>query len=48
MQLPTRKDYAGYIFWRGTVPERLLSQETVECFSNRLNFPLLKGTYFIK
>ena len=48
MQVPTRKDYAGYIAWRGTVPERLLSQETIEYFSNRLNFTLLKGTYFIR
>ncbi|KAJ5915841.1 FAD binding domain protein [Penicillium verhagenii] len=47
MQVPTRKDYAGYIGWRGTVPERLLSKETVEYFSNRLNFTFLKGTYFI-
>lgn len=48
MQVPTRKDYAGYIAWRGTVPERLLSKETVEYFSNRLNFTFLKGTYFIR
>jgi flavin-dependent dehydrogenase len=45
---PTRKTYAGYIAWRGTVPERLLSKQTVEYFSNRLNFTLLKGTYFIR
>lgn len=48
LQVPTRKDYAGYIGWRGTVPERLLSRETIEYFSNRLNFTLLKGTYFIR
>lgn len=48
MQVPTRKDYAGYIAWRGTVAERLLSQKTIEYFSNRLNFTLLKGTYFIR
>ncbi len=48
MQVPTRKDYAGYIAWRGTVPECLLSQETIEYFSDRLNFTLLKGTYFIR
>ncbi|KAE8389870.1 hypothetical protein BDV23DRAFT_172739 [Aspergillus alliaceus] len=47
MQVPTRKDYAGYVAWRGTVAERLLSKETVEYFTNRLNFTLLKGTYFI-
>lgn len=43
-----RRDYAGYIAWRGTVPERLLSKDTVEFFSNRLNFCLLRGTYFIR
>lgn len=48
MQVPIRRDYAGYIAWRGIVPERLLSQETIDYFSNRLNFTLLKGTYFIR
>ncbi|KAF2274186.1 FAD/NAD(P)-binding domain-containing protein [Westerdykella ornata] len=47
LQIPIRKDYAGYIAWRGTVPESRLSRETIEYFSNRLNFTLLKGTYFI-
>ncbi|KAG8169389.1 hypothetical protein KVR01_000134 [Diaporthe batatas] len=42
-----RKDYAGYIAWRGTVPERLVTKETIEYFSNRLNFCLLRGTYLI-
>ncbi|KAG6365508.1 hypothetical protein INS49_007119 [Diaporthe citri] len=41
------RDYAGYIAWRGTVPERLLSKEAAEFFSNRLNFCLLRGTYLI-
>ena len=48
LQVPTRKDYAGYIAWRGTVPEHLPSQETIEYFSNRLNFTLSKGTCFIR
>ncbi|KAM5466586.1 hypothetical protein McanCB56680_007263 [Microsporum canis] len=47
LQVPTRKEYAGYIGWRGTVPERLLSEQTIEYFSNRLNFTVLSGTYFI-
>ncbi|KAI0139917.1 FAD binding domain-containing protein [Hypoxylon sp. NC0597] len=47
MQAPTRKEYSGYIGWRGTVPERLLSKDTIEYFSNRLNFSLLGGHYFI-
>lgn len=48
MAVPTRKEYAGYIGWRGTVPEELLSKETVEYFSDRLHFSLLGGTYFIR
>ena len=48
LQVPTRREYAGYIGWRGTVPERLLSKTTIEYFSNRLNFTLMKGTYFIR
>ncbi|KAL8660729.1 MAG: hypothetical protein Q9202_006279 [Teloschistes flavicans] len=35
LQVPTRNDYAGYIGWRGTVSEHLLSQETIEYFSDR-------------
>ncbi|KAI1117990.1 FAD binding domain-containing protein [Nemania sp. NC0429] len=45
--VPTRRQYAGYIGWRGTVPERLLSPSTIEYFSNRLNFSILGGMYFI-
>jgi 2-polyprenyl-6-methoxyphenol hydroxylase-like FAD-dependent oxidoreductase len=48
LRVPTRVQYAGYISWRGTVPEHLLSKETVEYFSNRLNFTLMKGMYFIR
>ncbi|KAI0195005.1 FAD binding domain-containing protein [Astrocystis sublimbata] len=42
-----RQEYAGYIGWRGTVPERLLEPSTVEYFLDRLNFSVLKGMYFI-
>ncbi|KAL4921613.1 hypothetical protein BDW62DRAFT_208206 [Aspergillus aurantiobrunneus] len=28
LQVPTRKQYAGYIAWRGAVPEKLLSAQT--------------------
>jgi len=48
LQVPSHKEYAGYIAWRGTVPERMVSKETVEYFSNRLNFSLMSGTYFIR
>lgn len=48
LKVPTRREYAGYIGWRGTVPEKLLSRQTIAYFSNRLNFSLLKGMYFIR
>lgn len=48
MRAPLRKEYSGYIGWRGAVPERVLSAETIDYFSNRLNFSLLGGTYFIR
>lgn len=48
LHVPVRNEYAGYIAWRGTVPESVLSKETVEYFSNRLNFSLMKGTYCIR
>jgi 2-polyprenyl-6-methoxyphenol hydroxylase-like FAD-dependent oxidoreductase len=48
LHVPSEKRYPGYIGWRGTVSERLLSPETVEYFSDRLNFSLMKGTYCIR
>ena len=48
LKVPSEKKYSGYIGWRGTVAERLISPETVEYFSNRLNFSLMKGTYSIR
>lgn len=48
LHVPSEKRYSGYIGWRGTVPERLLSPETVECFYSRLNFSLMKKTYCIR
>jgi 2-polyprenyl-6-methoxyphenol hydroxylase-like FAD-dependent oxidoreductase len=47
LHVPSEKRYSGYIGWRGTVPERLLSPEMAEYFSDRLNFSLMKGTYCI-
>jgi 2-polyprenyl-6-methoxyphenol hydroxylase-like FAD-dependent oxidoreductase len=48
LQVPTRRMYAGYIGWRGTVSESLLTNDTIQYFSNRLNFTLMGGTYFIR
>ncbi|QMW34533.1 hypothetical protein G4B84_009999, partial [Aspergillus flavus NRRL3357] len=47
LQVPTTWTYAGYIAWRGTVREDQLSPETLRYFSDRLNFTLLAGSYFI-
>ncbi|KAK3995854.1 hypothetical protein QBC44DRAFT_348069 [Cladorrhinum sp. PSN332] len=47
LQVPSEKKYAGYIGWRGTVPERLISPQTIEYFSNRLNFSLMSSNYAI-
>lgn len=48
LHVPSEKRYSEYIGWRGTVLERLLSPEMVECFSNRLKFSLMKKTYCIR
>ncbi|KFA52981.1 hypothetical protein S40293_11358, partial [Stachybotrys chartarum IBT 40293] len=47
LNVPAEKQYSGYIGWRGTVPGRLVSKETIEYFSNRPNFSLMSGTYSI-
>lgn len=44
----TRKEYAGYVAWRGVVPEKLLSAETVAALSDRLSFFLLDKTYLVR
>jgi 2-polyprenyl-6-methoxyphenol hydroxylase-like FAD-dependent oxidoreductase len=46
--IPVRQQYAGYVGWRGTVPERLLAPSTIQYFLDRLNFSVLKGMYFIR
>ncbi|KAH8896855.1 FAD binding domain-containing protein [Thozetella sp. PMI_491] len=41
------KEYAGYVAWRGTVPERLVSSETAQYFKDRVTGCLMKGSYLI-
>ncbi|EWC45351.1 hypothetical protein DRE_00750 [Drechslerella stenobrocha 248] len=43
----TVKEYAGYVAWRGTVPEKLLSQETLEYFTSCVNANTMKRSYAI-
>lgn len=44
----TRKEYSGYVAWRGAVPERLVSKEAVKALSGRLNFFFLGKTYLVR
>jgi hypothetical protein len=44
---PFRKGYAGYIAWRGTLPENLVSPDTLEFFSDRVSLQFSKRTYFV-
>lgn len=47
VKAPTLERYAGYVSWRGTVPERELSKETCEYFSDWLCLNLAKRSYLI-
>lgn len=43
-----RKEYSGYVAWRGAVPERLVSREAVSSIAGRLNFFFLRKTYLVR
>ncbi len=47
VQVPSEKEYAGYVAWRGTVPGAILSKETVQYFSNRVVASIMKRSYII-
>lgn len=47
VQGPTEKQYSGYVAWRSTVPERLLSKETIAYFSNRFVASMMNRTYMM-
>lgn len=44
---PVTKQYAGYVAWRATIPEKLVSKETVDYLSDRISFQFAKRTYLI-
>ncbi|KAI0532018.1 FAD binding domain protein [Xylaria digitata] len=44
---PTLEHYAGYVSWRGSVPEKLVSEDTVKYFENRLVFDLMSRSYIV-
>lgn len=37
------RQYAGYVAWRGVVPEELVSEETRQIFSANITYSMLKG-----
>ncbi|KAI0376973.1 FAD binding domain protein [Hypomontagnella monticulosa] len=47
VQAPTTEQYAGYVSWRGTVPEKLVSKETVQYFTDRVCSGIMKRMYAI-
>lgn len=47
VRLPTKKEYAGYVSWRATVPESALSKEAAEYFSDAVSVNMLKHTYML-
>ncbi|KAI0889179.1 FAD binding domain protein [Annulohypoxylon maeteangense] len=44
---PSFKQYAGYVAWRGTIPEKLVSKETVEYLSDHVSLQFSKRTYLL-
>ena len=47
MGVPVRKEYAGYVAWRGTVSEDMLAPSTLGFFRDRMSFVKVAGTYFV-
>ncbi|KAI1418546.1 FAD binding domain protein [Hypoxylon sp. FL1857] len=47
LNVPTTKQYAGYVSWRGSTPEETVSPETAAYFNDRLSFDVMKRTYMI-
>lgn len=44
---PVTKQYAGYVAWRGTIPEKSVSKETVEYLSDHVSLQFSKRTYLL-
>jgi 2-polyprenyl-6-methoxyphenol hydroxylase-like FAD-dependent oxidoreductase len=47
VKAPVKKEYSGYISWRGTVPEKALSKDTADYFIDGFSFNLMSNTYVI-
>jgi len=42
-----KQSYTGYVAWRGTLPAKSVSPETLKHFSNSQVFNLARGTYLV-
>ena len=42
-----QKRYAGYVSWRFTVPQKLVSEETARYFADNISFNFLKRSYIV-
>ena len=42
-----QKRYAGYVSWRFTVPQKLVSEETTRYFADNISFNFLKRSYIV-
>lgn len=47
VQAPTVRDYSGFVAWRGTVPEKDLSELTAKFFINGFSFDMMNRTYIL-
>jgi 2-polyprenyl-6-methoxyphenol hydroxylase-like FAD-dependent oxidoreductase len=47
IQAPTKREYSGYIAWRATVPEKLLSDKTAGYFSESVSLNQLRRSYIM-
>ena len=45
--VPSASRYSGYIAWRGTLPEKMVSSETVKYLSDRVTLNFSKRTYLV-
>ncbi|KAK3986771.1 zeaxanthin epoxidase, chloroplastic [Cladorrhinum sp. PSN332] len=47
VEAPTKKEYSGYVTWRGTVPENELPGEMAGYFARRITLNLLSRSYIV-
>ncbi|KAK4221514.1 zeaxanthin epoxidase, chloroplastic [Podospora fimiseda] len=47
VEAPVKKEYSGYVTWRGTVPENELPEAMAEYFARRITLNLLSRSYIV-